>query len=135
MGRRSLSFSGLTISFRGRVTLALFGFFALANALFGTVAYSTLTQASRRSAQVIAERVVEDAAGWYRTYGGQMERLARQVGAELLQYRNGELTEGSVEELLELGLYEGWMPRDVYEVLRGREDVYRFTETSVGRWE
>jgi two-component system nitrogen regulation sensor histidine kinase NtrY len=134
-GRRSLRFTGLTISFRARVTLALFGFFALANALFGTVAYRTLTQASRRSAQVIAERVVEDAAGWYRTYGGQMERLARQVGAELLQYREGELTEGSVVELLELGLYDGWVPHDVYQRLGGREDVYRFTETSVGRWE
>jgi PAS domain S-box-containing protein len=135
MGRRSLRLAGFTISFRARVTLALFGFFALANALFGTVAYSTLSQASRRSAQVIAERVVEDAAGWYRTLEGQMERLAGQVGAELLQYREGELIEGSVEELLDLGLHEGWVPYDVYDLLGGREDVYGFTETSVGRWE
>jgi len=134
-GRRSFALSGLAISFRARVTLALFGFFALANALFGTVAYRTLTQASRRSAQVIAERVVEDAAGWYRTYEGQMERLARQVGAELLHYRNGELSGGSVEELLELGLYDGWVPYDVHARLGGREDLYRFTESRVGRWE
>jgi signal transduction histidine kinase len=135
MGRRSLGLAGLTISFRGRVTFALFGFFTLASALFGSVAYRTLTQTSRRSAQVIAERVVEDAAGWYRTYGGQMERLARQVGAELLQYREGELTAGSVGELLELGLYEGWVPYHVDQLLRGREDVYQFTETSIGRFE
>lgn len=134
-GRRSFGLAGLTISFRGRVTLALFGFFALANALFGTVAYTTLTQASRRSAQVIAERVVEDAAGWYRTFGGRMDRLARQVGAELIQYREGELAGSSVEEMLELGLYEGWVPYDVDRMLRGREDVYRFTNTSVGRFE
>jgi signal transduction histidine kinase len=135
MGRRTLKLSGFTISFRARVTLALFGFFTIANAIFGTVAYRTLNQASRRSAQVIAERVGEDAVGWYRTLGGQMERLARQVGAELLEYREGELREGSVPELVELGLYEGWVPYPVHEVLNGREEVSQLTETTVGSWE
>jgi two-component system nitrogen regulation sensor histidine kinase NtrY len=133
--RSEMRLTGLVISFRARVTLALFGFFALANLMFGTVAYRTLAQASHRSAQVIAERVVEDAAGWYRALGGQMERLASQVGAELLEYRDGELREGSVEELVELGLYEGWTPVSVQEVLDGREVVQDFTETQVGRWE
>jgi two-component system, NtrC family, nitrogen regulation sensor histidine kinase NtrY len=135
IGRRSFRLSGLTITFRTRVTLALFGFFTIANAIFGTVAYRTLNQASRRSAQVIAERVGEDAVGWYRTLGGQMERLARQVGAELLEYREGELLEGSVEELVELGLYEGWVPYPVHEALSGREEVSQLTETRVGSWE
>jgi two-component system, NtrC family, nitrogen regulation sensor histidine kinase NtrY len=135
MGRRTLRFSGLTISFRARVTLALFGFFTIANAIFGTVAYRTLNQASRRSAQVIAERVGEDAVGWYRTLGGQMERLARQVGAELLEYHDGELLEGSVPELVELGLYEGWVPYPVHDVLSGREELSQLTETRVGSWE
>ena len=132
---RGVRLSDLGISFRARVTLALFGFFALANALFGTVAYRTLSQASRRSAQVIAERVVEDAAGWYRTLGGEMERLATQVGAELLEYRNAELREGSVEELVELGLYEAWVPYGLYRSLEGREVEQEFAEKSVGRWE
>jgi signal transduction histidine kinase len=130
----ALHLGGL-ISFRARVTLALFGFFTIANALFGTIAYRTLSQASRRSAQVIAERVGEDASGWYRTLGGQMQRLASQVGAELLQYRNGELREGSVEELVELGLHEGWAPYATYQLLQARERVFEFTETSLGRWE
>ena len=130
-----LRFSDRVISFRARVTLALFGFFALANGLFGTVAYQTLSQASHRSAQVIAERVVEDAAGWYRALGGEMERLASQVGAELLEYRDGELREGSVEELVELGLYEGWTPFEVHQLLEGHEVIQDVTETSVGRWE
>ncbi|HSH74102.1 MAG TPA: HAMP domain-containing protein, partial [Longimicrobiales bacterium] len=133
--RRRVRLSGYAVSFRTRVTLALFGFFAIANALFGVVAYRTLNQASRRSAQVIAERVGEDAAGWYRTLGGQMERLARQVDADLLEYRGGELREGSVEELVELGLYEGWVPYPVHRVLSQREVVYQFTESSVGGWE
>lgn len=127
--------SGLVISFRARVTLALFGFFALANAIFGTVAFRTLNEASRRSTQVIAQRVVDDAAGWYRALDGQMERLANQVGAELLEYRDGELQEGSVEELVELGLYEGWTPYSVHQELDGYDQVRALHETSVGRWE
>jgi PAS domain S-box-containing protein len=134
-GREQLQLSSLVISFRARVTLALFGFFALANALFGTVAYQTLAQAEHRSAQVIAERVVADAAGWYRALGRDMERLANQVGAELLEYRDGELREGSLEELVELGLYEGWTPYDVQVDLDRYEDIQAFTETTIGRWE
>ena len=130
--------SGLTISFRARVTLALFGFFALANTLFGTLAYRSLTQASTTSARVVAERVVEDAAGWYLSLdpgsGSRMERLATQVGAELLEYRDGELRGGGgVAELVELGLYEGWMPFTQHYLLDGREGVREFTETSLGR--
>ena len=130
--------SGLVISFRARVTLALFGFFALANALFGTLAYRTLTQASSTSARVVAERVVEDAAGWYLSLdpgtGSRMEQLATQVGAELLEYRDGELRGGGgVAELVELGLYEGWMPFTQHYLLDGREGVREFTETSLGR--
>ncbi|MDZ7779343.1 MAG: ATP-binding protein [Gemmatimonadota bacterium] len=126
---------GLTISFRARVTWALFGFFALANALFGTVAYRTLSQASYRSAEVIAERVVDDAAVWYRALSGGVDRLARQVGADLVVYREGELDEGSVDELIELGLYDGWTPFGVHQTIDGMEGVKRFTQTQLGRWE
>ena len=132
--------SGWVISFRARVTLALFGFFVLANALFGTIAYRTLAQASVRSAQAIAERVVEDAAELYLSLAGasggtRMGRLAQQVGFELLEYRDGELREGSVEELVELGLYEGWMPLEQHRLLDGREGIREYTETSIGRWQ
>ena len=125
----------LAISFRGRVTWALFGFFALANALFGTVAYQTLSQASHRSAEVLAERVVDDAAIWYRAVGGGMDRLARQVGADLVAYRQGELAEGSVEELIELGLYGGWTPYSVYEDIADLEGLKRFMDTRMGSLE
>ena len=135
VGRGHLRISPLVISFRARVTLALFGFFTLANATFGTVAFQTLNEASRRSARVIAERVAEDAAGWYRALRGQIDRLAIQVGAELIEYREGELREGSVEELVELGLYEGWAPREVFELLGSQEVVSAFTETTLGSWE
>lgn len=127
--------SGLVISFRARVTLALFAFFLLANAIFGTLAYESLDNASRRAAQVLAERVVDDAASWYVEVQGEMAALARRVGAELLEYRGGELREGSVQELVELGLYEGWMPMDAQRVLGGGAGVREFTETSLGDWQ
>jgi two-component system nitrogen regulation sensor histidine kinase NtrY len=57
------------------------------------------------------------------------------VGAELLEYREGELQEGSVDELVELGLYEGWTPRPVFELLGSQEVVSAFTETTLGSWE
>ena len=133
--REKIEISRLVISFRARVTLALFGFFTLANALFGTVAFRTLEEASRRSAQVIAERVVEDAAVWYQALGGQMERLASQVGADLLEYRGGQLRDGSLEEVVELGLYEGWTPYDVLQSLDSNETTREFRESTVGGWE
>lgn len=126
---------GLVISFQARVTLALFGFFVLANAIFGTVAYRTIAGASHRAAIVLADRVAEDAAGWYFEESGAMELLARRVGAELLEYRQGELREGSVEELVELGLYEGWIPFATHRVLDGREGIRATVEATLGRWE
>ncbi|MHC4925522.1 MAG: sensor histidine kinase, partial [Planctomycetota bacterium] len=127
--------TGFAVSFRSRVTLALFAFFLLANAIFGTLAYQTLDGASRRAAQVLAQRVVEDAAAIYLDVSGSMDLLAGRVGFELLEYRDGELREGSVEELVELGLYEGWTPFDIRERLDGREGVSDFTETRLGQWE
>jgi two-component system nitrogen regulation sensor histidine kinase NtrY len=132
---REIRLAGLMLSFRARVTLALFGFFTIANALFGTIAYSTLVQTSRRSTQVIAERVAEDAAGWYRALGGQMQRLANQVGAEVLHYRDAELVEGSAEELVDLGLHEAWAPFGPYTQLAQGDELMTVTETALGRWE
>lgn len=134
-----LGAASVASSFRVRITGALFAFFVLAVAIFGTVAYQTLNQASARSARVIAERVVADAAASFENVqaapGTRLERLSRQVRAELLEYRGGELRGGgSVAELVELGLYEGWMPMAEHLRLDGREGVAGLTETSLGRW-
>ena len=122
-------------SFRARITLALFGFFLLANAIFGTLAYRTISGAAERAARVLAERVARDGAAIYNQVGGEMELLGRQVGADLLEYRGGELREGSTDELVELGLFEGWLPRDVHARLESREGLLETRETRLGRWE
>ena len=134
-----LSAGSLMRSFRARVTMALFGFFVLAVAIFGTLAYRTLNQAAVRSARVIAERVVSDAVASFAAVeaapGQRIEALSRQVRAELLEYRGGELRGGgSVSELVELGLYEGWMPMREHLRLDGSEGVAGLTETSLGDW-
>ena len=84
----------LFTSFRARVTWTLFGFFILSNVVFGTLAYRTLSGASERTATALAERVVGQIAEAYREEGGSMELLARRVGADLLEYRRGELVGG-----------------------------------------
>ncbi|MGI9626137.1 MAG: ATP-binding protein [Longimicrobiales bacterium] len=124
----------LFTSFRGRVTWTLFGFFLLSNALFGTLAYRTLSGASERTATALAERVVGQIADAYLEEGGEMELLVRRVGADLLEYREGELVGGSVEELIELGLYDGWVDPAIYEALEGRELLRASRVASLGDW-
>ena len=122
-------------TFRARVTLALFGFFILSIAIFGTLAFRTLSRAAERTASALAERLVDDGASGYLDVAGQMEILAQEVGADLLEYRNGELIEGSAEELVELGLYEGWVPEDLYRDLEERAEVRGTRLASLARWD
>ena len=125
---------GLLTSFRARVTLTLFGFFILSNVLFGTLAYRTLAGASERTATALAERVVAQIAEAYLEEGGSMELLARRVGADLLEYREGELVGGSVDELIELGLYEGWVDPDIYDALETRQRLRATQVENLGDW-
>jgi len=122
-------------SFRARVTLALFGFFSLSIAIFGTLAFRTLSSAAEKTATALAERLVDDGASGYLDVAGQMEILAQEVGTDLLEYTNGELVDGSARELVELGLYEGWVPADIYQDLENRDEVRGTYQASLARWE
>lgn len=129
-----IDWRGLLTSFRARVTWTLFGFFVLSNAVFGTLAYRTLTGASERTATALAERVVAQIAQAYREEGGSMELLARRVGADLLEYRGGELVGGSVDELIELGLYESWLDPEIHAALESGRRAGFSRVTSLGDW-
>jgi len=124
----------MVTSFRARVTVALFAFFLLSNAIFGTLAFRALSTATARAAAVLAERVTDDAARAYNEAGSAMELLARRVGGNLLEYRDGALREGSVEELVRLGLYEGWLPLEAHDLLSRREALRTLGESSLGEW-
>ncbi|MFO8175472.1 MAG: ATP-binding protein, partial [Longimicrobiales bacterium] len=122
-------------SFRVRVTLALFGFFILSIAIFGTLAFQTLSGAAERTASALAERIVEDGASFYNDAQGSMQLLAREVGAELLEYRDGELREGSADELVQLGLYEGWIPEPTFRAIEDGKEIGATLKSSLGGWE
>jgi signal transduction histidine kinase/HAMP domain-containing protein len=122
-------------SFRARVTFVLFAFFLLSNLIFGSLAYRTIAGASQRAARVLAERAANDAADTYSSVAGEILLLSRLVGTDLLEYRGGELREGSVEELVELGLYEGWVPFEVDRALDARESMLEVATTDLGAWE
>lgn len=134
-GRWPLAPRGLMSSFRSRVTVTFFGFFLLSVAIFGTLAYRTLSGAAIHTAEALAERVVGEGAAWYLEVQGSMDLLARRVGAELLEYRAGELRDGSVDELVELGVYPGWVPYPIHQSLASHEALFRSTASSLGRWE
>ncbi len=122
-------------TFQGRVTMALFGFFLLSVLLLGLVGYRALAGAAERTATALADRVVDEAAGWYLEVQGAVDLLARRVGSDLLEYRGGRLVGGSASEMVELGLYEGWLPYPLHERLAEREALTGQAVQSVGSWE
>ena len=63
-----------------------------------------------------------------------MESLARRVGADLLEYRDGELVGGSVDELVELGLYETWVDPDIHQALDSGQRLGASKVTNLGDW-
>ncbi len=121
-------------SFRGRVTLALFAFFLVPTILFGMLAYRTLAGASVRTAEALAARAVDGAAAGFVESGGAMDLLANRVGSDLLLYEGGQLVGGSQRELVELGLYQGWIPPAVHATLSAGSSTLVTTTASLGGW-
>ena len=126
--------SGFATSFRSRVTVTLFGFFLLSAVLFWVLANTSLTGAAERTATTLAERVVNQIAQAYSEEDGSMESLARRVGADLLEYRAGELAGSSVDELVELGLYETWVDPEIRDALERGQQLAAAKVTSLGDW-
>jgi len=129
------NWGGTLGSFRGRVTLALFAFFLIPSILFGALAYRTLAGAAVRTAEALAERAVQDAAAWYHDMDGSVEVLAERVGSDLLVYDGGELVAGSLRELVELGLYDGWLPPEIHRNMTEGEEVMTTASGALGGWD
>ncbi|HEU0016028.1 MAG TPA: HAMP domain-containing protein, partial [Longimicrobium sp.] len=103
---------GWLFTFRGRLTGALFVFFLLPMAAFGVTAYGALSREVVRTAGALAERALAQAAS--EAQGNSLGQLARHVGADLLLYDGGVLTQAAVPEVIDLGLYHTWLPPAVY---------------------
>ena len=109
--------------FRARVTGALFLFFLLPTAIFGLVAYQALAGEVVRSARVVAENAVGQAANEFPAAQGDLIALSLHTGQDLLFYQGGELFAASNVDAMQLGLYDAWMPPDVYQGLQSGEEV------------
>ncbi|MDT8367700.1 MAG: ATP-binding protein [Longimicrobiales bacterium] len=122
-------------TFQLRITLALFAFFAASNLIFGALAHRTIEGASRRAAELLATRAAEEAGQVYDEVAGVVDFLARRVGNEVLEYRDAALREGSIEPLVELGLYEAWIPWAIHREIDRRERSTATQITKAGPWQ
>ncbi len=122
-------------SFRSRVTVALFGFFLLSTAAIGTVAFRTLAGTTVLTATALGERIADEAGEELAQDAAALPTLAVRVGADLVLYRDGALDRGAVHELVELGLYPGWMPFSVSEEFSDGDAVLASETVQLGTWE
>lgn len=118
-------------SFRARVTLALFAFFLAPTVIFGAVAYSALAGEGPRAARYVAERAVDQAVATFPASGGDLRALAASMGHEVLYYYRGELAGASSPEALQLGVFDAWMPPEVYRLLYGGEELAAVHEVGI----
>jgi two-component system, NtrC family, nitrogen regulation sensor histidine kinase NtrY len=117
---------GWLLTFRGRLTVALFLFFLLPMAAFGATAYRALSREVVRTAVALADRALTQAA--YETRDEPLRELSRRVGAELLLYRDGVLTQAATPEVIDLGLYHTWLTPETFLDLSVGEAVERVEE-------
>ena len=109
-------------SFRARISFALFLFFLVPTALFGLIAYRGLSAVAVESSAAIADRAVQQATEDWWEFTGDLRRLSRRTGSDVLYYLNGELTNTSSPEGLALGVYGAWMGPVQYHALAGGEE-------------
>jgi signal transduction histidine kinase len=125
----------LFASFRARITLALFGFFLLPTAIFGWVAYGALAGEVARAARMVAERAAAIAVAEFPDVAGDLRELAQHAGSDVLYYFYGELANVSSPEALDLGVYDAWMPPDVFRALQSGEEASAVGVHRLGRQE
>jgi signal transduction histidine kinase len=118
-------------SFRGRTTLALFGFFLIPTAIFGLVSYGAVSREVYRSAAALAQRALEQAV---RDMDEQtpLSRVGAHVGTDVLLYRNGSLSNAAAPEMLDLGLFDAWLPPSVQLAFAGGEDLQSVDRRHLG---
>ncbi len=117
-------------TFRGRLTLALFGFFLLPTLVFSASAYRALSREVVRTAEALASRSLEQAVDEGPTV--PVAILGEHVRADLLLYRRGVLTEAASPEVIDLGLYPTWLPRNMFLAFRSGETLDTVEQRRLG---
>ena len=100
-------------SFRSRLTLTLFAFFLIPAGIFSFVAYGAVSREVTLSAEGFARRALEQTVEVL-SPGAPLWNVAEEVGADLLLYRGGTLQVAPAPEILELGLFDSWLPPAVH---------------------
>lgn len=100
-------------SFRLRLTLALFAFFLIPAGIFSLVAYSAVAREVILSAESFARRTLNQTVDRL-SPGAPLWNVAEEVGEDLLLYRSGTLAVAPAPEIIELGLFDTWLPPAVH---------------------
>lgn len=116
-------------SFRGRVSLALFAFFLLPTLAFGFVSYGAVAREVVRSAGALAQQSLDQASSLFATAG--LPEVGDAAGAEVLMYRGGTLLAATAPELIALGLFDSWLPPEIYLRFADGEEVQALEERRV----
>jgi len=113
-------------TFRGRLTLALFGFFLIPTLVLGAVAFGAFSQQVQRTGAALAFRSLELAAPEVALE--PLSELGARVRADLLLYRDGGLVGASAPEVIDLGLFQSWLPRNVELAFATGEEIESLEE-------
>lgn len=116
-------------SFRGRLSVALFLFVLLPTIGFGAISYGAVAREVLRSATALAQQALNQAAARVPAEG--LGESAIQGGPDLLLYSSGTLAAATAPEFLELGLFDTWLPPELYLPFRQGEELQALEEVSV----
>ena len=122
-------------SYRNRLTLALAIFFFVPTLAFAAWSAGRLRVEVRTSRDLVIGQTLQNAAGAQLELAvmsgrseDRIDDLARQLDAELLLYRDGQLLHSSARVLSQLGIVEPYMPPSVYrQIALGQESTLQTT--------
>jgi signal transduction histidine kinase len=118
-------------SFRGRLTLTLFAFFLIPAGIFSFVAYGAVAREVILSAEGFARRAVEQTVDRL-SPGAPLWNVAAEVGSDLLLYRRGSLRVAAAQEIIDLGLFDTWLPPSVHLAFSRGEDLEEVDRRRLG---
>jgi signal transduction histidine kinase len=127
-------------SYRIRLTAALAVFFVVPTLGFATWSIGRLQAEAVRRGDLLIQQTLRDAVGSAEVLSGlrteeiepQLERLAEQLGTDLMWFEAGVLTASSARVLVELGLTGMYLAPDVYLALAAADALEVTTDASIG---
>lgn len=111
------------MTYRARVTVALFAFFLVPTAAFGWLAYGGMSAVVTEAAGTVAGRAVREAVLEWPRADRDLRDLSVRTGYDVLYYLGGELIDSASPEGLALGVYGAWMGPSVYRSLVAEDET------------